>query len=337
MVPAPSRRHALAAVLGATIALCSCANVVQPAAAVVGGVRITDGQLRSTIPVFRFLASLQRLQCGQTGAGEAQGPACSRFALSELIQGQASRAYASAHHISVTGGEVANAIAPLEQQFGGHAGLVRQLSTAGVSFSQLGDLVSTVLIIEKVAGAVTPQVISTPELEQRYQQERLQFTILHARHILVHTPALAARIARRATPANFAALARKYSADPGSASKGGDLGTFRADGSGFDPTFVQAALSLRPGQISGPVHTQFGWHVIWLESEQVLPFDPVRQQLLSQLTAQGFTRWLGRQAGSIDVNPRFGRFDPSTGRVAEVCSTSATTPCPSPSAAPTPS
>src|SRR5207244_9643373 len=125
--------------------------------------------------------------------------------------------YASAHPSSVSSGEVTNGIASLEQQFGGHDGLVRRLSTAGLSFSQLGGLVSTILTIEKVAQAVTSQVVSPAELEQRYQQERLQFTILHARHILVHTQALAARIARRVTPANFAALARSYSTDTGSA------------------------------------------------------------------------------------------------------------------------
>src|SRR5205807_805561 len=173
--PVPSRLRVLAVVLGATFALSACANVVHPAAAVVDGVRITDGQLRSTVPVLRFLATLQRVKCGTHGTSEAQGSACSRFALSELIQGQASRAYASAHHISVSSGEVTNAIAPLEQQFGGHAGLVRQLSTAGLSFSQLGGLVSTILTIEKVAQAVTSQVVSATELQQRYQQDRLQF------------------------------------------------------------------------------------------------------------------------------------------------------------------
>src|SRR5205807_342804 len=144
----------------------------------------------------------------------------------------------------------------------------------------------------------------------------IQFTLVHAAHILVHNQRAAVKIAARATPQTFAALARRYSKDPGSASRGGDLGTTPA--TQLDPTFVQAALSLRPGQIGGPVHTQFGWHVIWLQSETILPFDRVKQQLLSQFVAQGFTRWLARQAGSIDVNPRYGRFDPSTGRVAEV-------------------
>src|SRR5205085_8265035 len=174
----------------------------------------------------------------------------------------------------------------------------------------LRDLVFTILLVDRVGQAVTPSVVSHSELEARYRLERLRFTVLDVAHILVHNRSLAAKIARTVTPGNFAAVAAKYSVDPGSASKGGELGAFRASGSGFDPTFVQAALSLRPGQIGGPVHTRFGWHVIWLRSERLIPFDQAKPEVLAELTAKGFTTWLSRDAGDIDVNPRYGRFDP---------------------------
>src|SRR5207245_1731299 len=122
-------------------------------------------------------------------------------------------------------------------------------------------------------------------------------------HILVKTKAEADRIFARVTRRNFAGLARRYSTDTGSASRGGDLGTTRA--TALDPTFVRAALSLRPGQISGPVQTQFGWHVIRLISERVLPFSQVRRQLVLASAGPVFTAWLRARAGTgVDVNPR---------------------------------
>ena len=338
MLPPALLRRALFPLLGSALLLApSCANALHPAAATVGDARISDSELRATIPVLRFLASVQQIQCGQTGSGESQSSACARFALSELIQGQAARTYAAQHGIALPKGELANALTSVEQRFGGHAQLLQQLARAHSTYPELAQLVSTILLVNRVAGAVTPQVVSEQQLEQRYAQERLQFTLVHAAHILVRSKALADRIAREVTPRNFAALAKRFSIDPGTAPNGGDLGTFRAEGSGVPLEFVQAALSLRPGQISGPVHTQLGWHIIRLISAQLIPFQQARPQIVQQLSAQGFTEWMARRAGGIRVNPRFGAFDPSLGRVDLVCSTSAASPCPepSPTAAPT--
>ena len=189
--------------------------------------------------------------------------------------------------------------------------------------------------MSKVAQALASNQVTPRQLHQQYRQSRIQFTLVHAAHILVHNQRAAAKIAAQATPQNFAALARRYSKDPGSVSKGGDLGATPA--TQLDPTFVQAALSLRPGQISQPVHTRFGWHVIMLLSVQVQPFSQVRRQLVGQLAGPAFTSWLRRHLtrGAVDVNPRFGRFDPKTDQVQFVCTTSQSTPCPTPT--PTPS
>jgi hypothetical protein len=98
--------------------------------------------------------------------------------------------------------------------------------------------------------------------------------VLVARHILLTAPLgdtsaagsdsvrrKAAALRATLTPANFATVAQKESKDPGSASHGGDLGAFE-HGQMVAP-FEQALLALKPGQISQPVHTQFGWHLIY--------------------------------------------------------------------------
>jgi PPIC-type peptidyl-prolyl cis-trans isomerase-like protein len=333
LVIARFRLSLAALALLATLAS-SCRGVTHPPAAVVDGVRITDGELRDELPALRFLAALQQVPCGQAGSNETASSACTRFALSELIQGSAAQTYASAHHVSLRQGELANALTSVEQRFGGHEALLKQLAHEHVTYGQLSRLVSQILLVNRIAPAVTEEVIPTRELEHRYQEERLRFTLLHVAHIVVRTRALAERIARRATPSNFAALAKKYSTDP-SGRNGGDLGVNRAATfAQADPAFAQAALSLQPGQISGPVHTRFGWDVIRLLGVRVIPFDQAKTEVVSEFVAQGFAKWLAGQSGRIDVNPRYGRFDPASGRVALVCSTSATQACPSPSPSP---
>lgn len=101
--------------------------------------------------------------------------------------------------------------------------------------------------------------------------------MLAARHILISARKGTAKpeeieaarkkaesIAKQATPANFAALAKKYSADPGTKDSGGDLGVF-TKGS-MVPEFQAGVLSLKPGQISGPVQSDFGYHIIMRET-----------------------------------------------------------------------
>lgn len=93
---------------------------------------------------------------------------------------------------------------------------------------------------------------------------------VHARHILVPTKAEAEKIiAELGKGADFAALAKKYSKDPGAAN-GGDLGFFsRAE---MVPEFATAAFALKPGEYTKtPVHTQFGWHVIQVLAKRRAP------------------------------------------------------------------
>jgi len=66
--------------------------------------------------------------------------------------------------------------------------------------------------------------------------------------------------------AKFADVAKKESADSGSGAQGGDLGWVKRVASGFDPQFVAAMLRLQPGQLSQPVLTQFGYHLIHVDA-----------------------------------------------------------------------
>jgi peptidyl-prolyl cis-trans isomerase D len=100
-------------------------------------------------------------------------------------------------------------------------------------------------------------------------------------------------------PAHFAELAKRYSQDPGSAPQGGDLGFFARDGSMVKP-FEDAVFSMKPGEISAPVQTDFGWHVIKLVAvhpAKVQSFDEVKGQIEQDLKRQ---RASGKFADAAD-------------------------------------
>ena len=103
---------------------------------------------------------------------------------------------------------------------------------------------------------------------------------VHARHILVPTEDEAkAILAQLKGGADFAVLAKEKSKDPGAA-EGGDLGYFTKDQ--MVPEFAEVAFRLDKGQLSDPVKTQFGWHIIKVEDKRIKPtptFEQVKPQI----------------------------------------------------------
>jgi peptidyl-prolyl cis-trans isomerase C len=129
--------------------------------------------------------------------------------------------------------------------------------------------------------------------ETVYRSEPQRFRVpeqVRVAHILIrgNDEAASARaealLAQLKDGADFAALAREHSEDPATASKGGDLGFF-ARGRMVAP-FEDAAFALyTPGELAGPVKTQFGFHLLRLEArraEGVRPFEEVREALVAE-------------------------------------------------------
>lgn len=157
-------------------------------------------------------------------------------------------------------------------------------------------LAYVVLSAETVAADNT---VSDEELRAAYDAEIARFTTPERRtasHILITAPPGDANADKAALDkanalrkqllagANFAALARAESADPGSAAKGGDLGEISPGA--MVPEFEAAVKALKTGEISAPVRTRFGYHLIKLDAltpAKVQPFDSVRTALLAEI------------------------------------------------------
>ena len=140
------------------------------------------------------------------------------------------------------------------------------------------------LIQEAYINRAIKEAETEDALKARYQtflKEKPAHEEVHARHILLATEAEAKSvIAELDKGADFAALAKKYSKDPG-AESGGDLGYFGHDD--MVKEFADAAFALSPGQYTKtPVKTEFGWHVIKVEDRRAgkpPSFEEAREQL----------------------------------------------------------
>ena len=148
--------------------------------------------------------------------------------------------------------------------------------------------------------SIGSQLTVTPEeLHAYYDKNQARYGEIekrHAHHILIALPAGAdaaadatARakaqdiVAQLRAGKDFAELAKKFSADPGSATRGGDLGW--ADKATYVAAFADALFGMQPGQISDPVKTQYGYHIIRLDEirpAHVRSFDEARAQIESE-------------------------------------------------------
>ena len=166
------------------------------------------------------------------------------------------------------------------------------------------DLRYAQLTLAQVRQSETP---SDAALEALYQKEIHQFVVPERReasHILIRfgkdpkaALAKAEHILQLArSGANFAALARKYSQDPGSARNGGNLGWIGRHG--FVKPFTQALFAIpKVGDIVGPVKSPYGYHIIRLDGIQpghTRSFAEVKSQLAAQLARSGAARRFGR-------------------------------------------
>ena len=129
--------------------------------------------------------------------------------------------------------------------------------------------ISDVITPDAIKAEYDKQIAALPAVDE-----------IHARHILVSTEDDAKAIkAQLDGGADFAALAKEKSIEPGAKDSGGDLGFFTQDK--MVKPFADAAFALKVNEISAPVQTQFGWHVI-----QVLERRPAAKPTLQEMTQQ---------------------------------------------------
>ena len=287
----------------------------KPEVARVGERDVAASDLQHAVALQRVLAEIQGAPCGgQPAEGESANAACDRAALSGELLWLAVSGYADAHDITATGSGAEEAVAQLETQVGADA-LLQALGARDLTREDLLELGRRILTIRAVRTAVAEDRIGAEELRAQYDERVLEFTTVQANHILVKSKAEAESVYRRvrnATRQEFAALAKQESTEPGANESGGDLGSGPA--SQFVPEFANALAALEPGEVSRPVRTQFGWHVIYLADKEVIPFEEAKAGLVEPVADQEFSGWLEGRADAlgVEVNPRYGRFSSET-------------------------
>jgi foldase protein PrsA len=174
-----------------------------------------------------------------------------------------------------------------------------------------------------VRAALSGLDFSEDSVKKYFEDHKAEFGQNCVSHILVKTKADAdAVLARLKGGQDFATVAKAVSIDTGSGAKGGDLGC-NPKGA-FVPEFDEAASTLPIGQLSEPVQTQYGFHIIRVEERKTVTYESAREQAKAALNAESqgaFRQFLQEAVSSarVTVDKRYGTFEPpATGQPPEV-------------------
>lgn len=174
-----------------------------------------------------------------------------------------------------------------------------------------------------VRAALAGVDLSEESLRKYYDEHKGDFSQNCVSHILVKTKDEADAIETRLKGGeDFAAIAKAVSIDKGSGAKGGDLG---CNPKGvFVPEFDSVASTLPVNQLSDPVQTQYGFHIILVKERKEAKFEDAREQARAALNAEtqdAFRKFLGDAVtgAKVTVDKRYGTFEPpATGQAPEV-------------------
>jgi len=210
--------------------------------------------------------------------------------------------------VTATEQQVRERMDEMKEQFGGDASFQMYLAQYGITEDMLKQDVRNQLLIE---GLLKPEIkISEEEIKAYFEENKDMFgepEQVKARHILVETEAQAKEIrAKLDQGESFEELAKQYSTDEASKANGGDLGYFKRGD--MVPEFEEVAFSLKPGETSQPVKSQFGYHIIRVEDhKQPVPAkyeekkEDIRQQILQQKIAEKMEPWLNELRNKAKV------------------------------------
>lgn len=300
-------RHALLALLVVGLTACGQALGNPLTAAVVNGEDISVEAVRDLVRSSGVDPA--------TGQAPPQDQATTQ-AVSELVLLTLLNQYLeSAGGQPVTDADVEEALADAAEQAGGTEAFGAQLDAQGISPERVRLDQSFALLVERLnehlAAGIT---VGEADIQAAYESGVGQPAVSH---ILVETEEEAEQVRARLDDGEaFADLAREVSIDTGSGASGGQLGPLQPGA--FVPEFEDAARALEAGQISDPVRTDFGYHIITTEQPPELTGElagQIEENLRTQQAQQELGALVQRvvEDADVEVNPRFGRWEPAFG------------------------
>jgi parvulin-like peptidyl-prolyl isomerase len=295
---------ALTLALGFSLAGCGGGDDKVPAdaVAVVDGKEVARSDYNALLDQAEKSYKNQKREFPKAGSQEYQ--TLKNQAVQFLVQRVQFEQEAEALDVEITEKQVDARLEQIQKQYfgGDKKKFDKQLKDQGLTEAQVRKDIRSQIVSEKIFEEVTRKVsVTDKEVEDYYNKNKAQYSqpeSREVRHILVKTRAQADDLYDQLKGgADFAALAKKFSEDTGSKANGGKLTISK--GQTVAP-FDQTAFLLKKNDISKPVKTEFGFHIIQpigdVKEAKVTPLkdvkDSIRQQLTQTKKNETMTKWV---------------------------------------------
>jgi parvulin-like peptidyl-prolyl isomerase len=318
---------ALLSAAAIAFAACGDTDITARAAATVNGQKITVDQVDNELAKFEKSGQFEQLTAEQS-ANEVRRQFQQGY-LSQIVRRHIMRPLAEERGLEVTDDEVKESIEAIKADFPSEKEFEDALDQQGVSSDQLPELVRDQLTEEALReDAISEIEPNDDDLQSFYDENIDRYRQTEASHILLEDRKQADDVASMLQKAKaneidklFAEQAKKLSKDPGSGEKGGELGYF-ASGE-LVPEFEEAAGKLELGEVSDPVQSEFGFHIIRVTDRRLQPFEDVRDTIAQELSGaeaeEAFQDLVVKayKEADVRVNPRYGELDLETQRIVD--------------------
>jgi foldase protein PrsA len=223
-------------------------------------------------------------------------------ALDNLVVKKIIELEAEDQNIEVTAEEIDKEVEELAEYYGGKDAMTQTLAMYNINLDQVREDVTVNIKLEKLLSQRIE--ITDQEVQEHFQVNQEAYAVeeqIKVSHILVDSEETAQEITTLlAEGRNFADLAEEYSTDTGSKNQGGNLGMVTRGE--MVEEFEQAAFAMQPGQISDPVKSEYGYHIIKVEEKtEAHPatleenYDKIKDTLFQQKMESEYPAWLDEQ------------------------------------------
>lgn len=289
------------ALLGLAVAGCGggSRDVPDGAVAVVGDEDISKAEFDALMARAKNAYTQQKRDFPKVGTAEYK--TLQNQAVQFLVQQEKYRQAADDMEIEVEEKQVDARLKQVIDQYaeGNKEKFLKDIKAQGLTEEQVRREIENQLISEKIYEEVTEGVkVTDKDIEAHYEKNKKDYKApasRDVRHILISSKPLADRLhGELADGGNFAALAKKHSKDPGSKANGGKLTVRKGE---TVPPFDKASFSLKKGELSNPIKTTYGWHIIEALSDvkppSTTPLKDVKEQIRQQLLQEKRQKAIG--------------------------------------------
>lgn len=210
--------------------------------------------------------------------------------------------------VKIESEEIDKEFEAMAEQYGGKEGLDAAMASSNISEKEVKEEIERTLALKTLLKSDLK--VTDEEIAKYYEENKENFgqkEQVDASHILVETEDKAKEVRKKLVDGeDRIAIAKEYSIDPGSKDNGGDLGFF--DRGKMVPEFEEAAFSMKVGEISQPVKTENGYHIIIVNDKKEAKTtsleenkDEIRTTLEDAKMPEAFNAWYSEKVAEYDI------------------------------------